>query len=177
VAHVHPAVQHCLDHMSRDPECSGQTALGDLLDIVRTKLLIVDLPKTSESTLGNVMPNVLITNTDDNTQSHQPFGDDNTQRRQPFGRQRASAAAFVQALDDILQHENESYWFTGQSRQNIHLPRYTPHNKSDNASLQPPSRWGRQPGSMVDRTRAHISPSMPAALLKVPGQNQNVRAQ
>ncbi|KAH9209076.1 kinase-like domain-containing protein, partial [Leptodontidium sp. 2 PMI_412] len=41
VANVHPAVQACIDHMSKDKECVGETALGDLLNIVKTKLLVV----------------------------------------------------------------------------------------------------------------------------------------
>lgn len=46
VARVHGVVEHWIDHISRDPSCeAGTTALGDLLKIVRTGLLVVKLPK------------------------------------------------------------------------------------------------------------------------------------
>ena len=164
VATVHPAVQACLNHLSKDRECSGPTALGDLLDIVQTKLLVVELPINTASTME--MPNVMGTNTDDNTQ-----------RSQPFRKHRASAGALVQALDDILRHESESYWFTGQNRDSIHLPVYAPELVSDQVSSHISAGWSRQSGSMVDRTRSsRFSSDALAALLDVLGQNQNVRA-
>ena len=163
LANVHPAVQACLNHMSKDPECSGPTALGDLLDIVQTKLLVVELPINTASTMDT--PNVMVTNTDDDTQRYQPFGE-----------HRASAGAFVQALDDILRHENESYWFTGQTRENIHLPVYTPEVVSNKASSHLSAEWSQQPGSMVDRTRLPLLwADASVSQLDVPGQNQNVR--
>ncbi|KAF2132922.1 HET-domain-containing protein [Dothidotthia symphoricarpi CBS 119687] len=46
VAKVHSVVEYWIDHMARDPSCkAGATALGDLLQIVRTGLLVVKLPK------------------------------------------------------------------------------------------------------------------------------------
>lgn len=45
-AQVHPSVRACMDHIAKDPECSGthETAIGDLLTIVRTRLLVVSVP-------------------------------------------------------------------------------------------------------------------------------------
>jgi len=43
-AEVHPDVRACMDELAQDPECRGDTALGDLLRLVRTQLLVVALP-------------------------------------------------------------------------------------------------------------------------------------
>jgi serine/threonine protein kinase len=44
-AKVHAVARHWMNHMAKDPRCSrNKTALGDLLEIVRTGLLIVKLP-------------------------------------------------------------------------------------------------------------------------------------
>ncbi|KIN05179.1 hypothetical protein OIDMADRAFT_116151 [Oidiodendron maius Zn] len=114
VAHIHPAVQACLVSMSEDPECMGDSALGDLLDIVKRRLLVVKLPQHSESFIGTT-DSVSITNTDARSYANQPFG-----------RHRSSAEGFRQALDDILKGKkasNEHYWFTGHRRDNMRLHR------------------------------------------------------
>ncbi|KAL1798760.1 hypothetical protein ACET3X_002797 [Alternaria dauci] len=46
IAKVHGVVEHWIEQMSKDALCrSEETALGDLLQIVRTGLLVVDLPE------------------------------------------------------------------------------------------------------------------------------------
>jgi hypothetical protein len=46
VARVHSVVEHWINHMENDASCkAGITALGDLLNIVKTGLLVVKLPK------------------------------------------------------------------------------------------------------------------------------------
>lgn len=43
---VDPVVQEWMDHMAADPACEmGTTALGDLLELIRTRLLVIDLPQ------------------------------------------------------------------------------------------------------------------------------------
>ncbi|KAJ4117521.1 hypothetical protein NW768_010884 [Fusarium equiseti] len=45
-AKVHRVALQWLDHMARDPVCQvGQTALGNLLEIIRDRLLVVKLPQ------------------------------------------------------------------------------------------------------------------------------------
>lgn len=45
-AQVHEVVLHWMDHMADDPACKGEeNALGDLLDMIRTRLLVVKLPR------------------------------------------------------------------------------------------------------------------------------------
>jgi serine/threonine protein kinase len=42
---VHAVVEHWMEHMAKDPRCArNETALGDVLEIVRTGLLVVKLP-------------------------------------------------------------------------------------------------------------------------------------
>jgi serine/threonine protein kinase len=44
-AKIHRVVTHWMDHMAKDPLCRvSETALGSLLQVVRTGLLVVDLP-------------------------------------------------------------------------------------------------------------------------------------
>ncbi|KAG9496374.1 hypothetical protein J7337_012962 [Fusarium musae] len=45
VAKVHRVVKEWMDHMAEDKVCKvGQTALGDLLELIRDRLLVVELP-------------------------------------------------------------------------------------------------------------------------------------
>lgn len=48
-AQVHLNVQAYMDHIAKDPECNGAhaTAIGDLLTIVRTRLLVIPDPSTT----------------------------------------------------------------------------------------------------------------------------------
>lgn len=50
-AQIHPNVRACMDHIARDPECDGATAVGELLGIVRTQLLVVPLLSNAASSL------------------------------------------------------------------------------------------------------------------------------
>ncbi|KAK4104408.1 hypothetical protein N658DRAFT_419247 [Parathielavia hyrcaniae] len=57
VARVHDAAVQWMDHMAKDPRCqTGQTAIGSLLELVRTRLLVVKLPRrlgTSQDLSGS----------------------------------------------------------------------------------------------------------------------------
>ncbi|KAF2265195.1 HET-domain-containing protein [Lojkania enalia] len=48
----HRTVTDWMDHIQKDPECSQDSAIRDLLYIVRTKLLVVPLPPRRQSTMG-----------------------------------------------------------------------------------------------------------------------------
>ncbi|KAF4456333.1 HET-domain-containing protein [Fusarium austroafricanum] len=51
VAIVHRVAEKWMDHMFQDPVCKpGQTALGDLLELIKTQLLVVRLPDSFGST-------------------------------------------------------------------------------------------------------------------------------
>lgn len=170
VAHIHHSVKACLDRLSGDPECARETALGDLLEIVKTKLLVVKLPPHTESATESDI--VSVTPADANNDTHEPFGT-----------QRSSARVFVNALNDILRGKNatnDRYWCTGKSRDNVRRPSIIPNIVTDDHSS--PShlfaRWTRTPpatsGAMVDRPR---NPSLlnASASLVVPKAFQHVR--
>jgi serine/threonine protein kinase len=107
---VNPLVISWMDHMQReDPECQSDSnsMLKDLLHIVREKLLIVDLPPTRGSALGDggggrgLVPAFIGGRT----------------------KYRATAAEFCKALDVIRKQENVAkYVYTGQDRSAISLP-------------------------------------------------------
>lgn len=104
---VHPNVQMCMDIIGEDPECTGSKAIGDLLRIVKMKLLVVKLPPKA-------MPlhQTIATNADTGSTSSPP------------GHFRAKAEEFHDALRDILEKgkSNDTYWFTGTPRHNLKGP-------------------------------------------------------
>lgn len=117
LADIHPAVKACLETLSKDQECAGNTALSDLLDIIKTKLLVVRLPERTDSSLS-ALQSFSVTNVDGNSETQQP------------GHKRASALSLVGALDDILNKGkadiDEHYWHTGQIRDDALLPEVVP---------------------------------------------------
>ncbi|KAJ4290397.1 hypothetical protein N0V90_010613 [Kalmusia sp. IMI 367209] len=105
-AEVHPFVRRWMDHLQdKDPECKSESAIRDLLDIVRTKLLIVPLPPHRASTFeggpGLAPP---------------PLGESKTYYR-------ATAAEFRDALDEILNKVSRpGYLLTGKDRSGVKTP-------------------------------------------------------
>lgn len=112
VAHVHPSVVACMEHISKDIECAGHTAIKDLLDLVKTKLLVVALPIRRPSRIRNpaldrVSNNVVVTGTDE-SQASKPspvlF--------------RTTAKHLRNQLDKVIKNgsHNELYWSSGKKR-------------------------------------------------------------
>jgi serine/threonine protein kinase len=108
---VHPTVVRWMDHIQEhDPEYrrSSTSALKDLLQIVREKLLVVDLPPIRGSALASggggrplPMPEFVGGKT----------------------KYRATASEFRRALDKIKgKGQDVTYLFTGQGRYNVSLP-------------------------------------------------------
>lgn len=109
-AQIHHTVQARFEEISQHPECTEHTALGHLLEVVRTKLLVVKLPSPDRLTVTSRV----------NTNKDTSF---NTPRQHE--RVRTDAKGFVEALDNILEHQNaanETFWVTGQPRQNLPNP-------------------------------------------------------
>ncbi|KAF2714315.1 hypothetical protein K504DRAFT_528668 [Pleomassaria siparia CBS 279.74] len=112
LAKIHRVVLRWINHIKDyDPECSQDSAIRDLLNIVRERLLVVNLPINHMSiTQGGRMlaPPAL---------------------GEPVTRYRATAAEFREALDEILgkmvlTRTNEfGYHFTGNNRANATIPR------------------------------------------------------
>lgn len=106
-ASVHPEVRRWIEYLRiKDPECSKDSAFGDLLKVVEEKLLVVPLRPTRESTLENGRVFV------------PPEGDE------MWTRYRCTAAEFRDSLDKIIAKFKiePNYLFTGKSRQNVHTP-------------------------------------------------------
>lgn len=106
-AQVHPSVQICMDLIAKDPECTGSTAIGDLLSIVRTKLLVVLLPPKTMSFRQHMVGKASTGST-----------------ASASGRFRAKAEDFHDALKCIMEkgRSNDKYWFTGAPRHNLTGP-------------------------------------------------------
>jgi serine/threonine protein kinase len=93
---VHHVVTDWINHLHHaDPECSGPSALGDLLALVRDRLLVVALSPMSSRR--------------DSGAGSSPF--------------RATAEELTRRLHDILERcSTETYLCTGRDRQNVSLP-------------------------------------------------------
>jgi serine/threonine protein kinase len=50
-AKVHEIVVRWMDHMAEDPVCAADTAMGELLNLVRKRLLVVELPPLRGQTI------------------------------------------------------------------------------------------------------------------------------
>jgi hypothetical protein len=172
-AQVHHVVQYCLSKLSADPECTGDTALARLRDIVETKLLVVELPERTESSVGQ--ENVSITKPDAKRKTHQPFG-----------KHRVNALGFIAALDNILNDAkatDERFWCTEARERNApsftNVPKDISSTRSANVHSLLTPEWKPQsereyPISFADRKKSSSTPSGPGAFLAVPGQSQNV---
>ena len=162
VARVHPSVRACMEHISKDPECTGSTAISDLVEIVRTKLLVVALPQHRPSTLNlnEGSGNVAITDADAPKTLYPPPGPS-----------RATAKNFRNLLDGIIGkgETNERYWFTGTPRDGLRGPRLVPSIVTQDL-LSPDAAL--RPNSLVDRRRDTPPSGLSAQL--APSQRQNV---
>lgn len=134
VAQVHEVAVQWMDHMARDPACEvGQTALGDLLELIRTRLLVVKLPQRL-ATQPLLTPTDLDTSiAEDNAGPsiviYEALSEPISQaarepQPQPFikrlygaGPERALARGFQDHLQYINSDDHEdSYWFHTQPR-------------------------------------------------------------
>lgn len=103
-AQVHPSVQTCIELIGKDPECVGSTAIGDLLNVVRTRLLVVPLPPRTVSLRQQIAARASTGSTASSS-----------------GQVRAKAEEFYSALKQIMDKggSNDKYWFTGRPRHNV----------------------------------------------------------
>jgi serine/threonine protein kinase len=172
VAQVHPNVRACMDHISKDPECTGSTALRDLLEIVRTKLLVVPLPQHRPSIgLDERSGSVAVTDADAR------LSPTYTPTYRPPGPSRATAKHFCGELDKIIGkgRENERYWFTGTARDGLKGPptRMIP-SITTQEFLSPDSAI--RPNPLPDRTGRRKDGASPTGLSAqlAPTPRQNV---
>ena len=107
-AQVHRVVCQWMDHIQKtDPECTQDSAIRDLLDLVRTKLLVVDLSPHRPTLLeGRPGPHLA--------------PPDNREDKRNY---RATSESFLRFLDEIQSNlRDENYVLTGKGRQNVRLP-------------------------------------------------------
>lgn len=118
-AQVHRVVLRWIKAMQEtDPDCSTDSALGDLLKLVKEKLLIVPLPPSRES----LKPS-------DHPFAPPALGDTVT-------RYRATAKELREALDDILSRtRTPGYLCTQSSRDHVKLPTLRSTMLSPNAAV------------------------------------------
>jgi hypothetical protein len=107
-ADVHHVVRKWMDHIKNtDPECSQESAIRDLLELVKTKLLVVDLPPRRPSNMIG------------NTRQHLEMPDLGEDKKT----YRTNAESFIESLDAIMSNMgNEKYVRTGKARENVKAP-------------------------------------------------------
>jgi serine/threonine protein kinase len=167
-AKVHAVVEYRMEQMAKEPCCSrGKTALGDLLDIVRTGLLIVKLPPDGGARRPHLDSNNVLEKPHSNTSGLQPLissseifdtggGNDIaiqvTQDLQvptlasPEEPTRCLATDFEDRLKEILANEHDDYWFTRYTSKSALVDYRRPGLLSaDSAAIAPtreaPSPW------------------------------------
>ncbi|KAM5341793.1 hypothetical protein ACJ41O_014824 [Fusarium nematophilum] len=118
-AEVHPLVLERLGELSRHPNCRANTALGDLLRIVKTKLLVVELPSGGEA------PSRWVSMT-------------TTSRSGPS---RATAQILRESLDYIIgkAKKDSRYLFTERNKDHGRAPSLL--SKASSSSLHPDSAY------------------------------------
>ncbi|KAF2972464.1 hypothetical protein GQX73_g1098 [Xylaria multiplex] len=127
-ARVHKTVTQWMQYLQEnDPDCGENTAIGDLLRLIKTKLLVVNLPPGGHSGgNGQLVP----------TRPFQPPppGEDKTNYR-------CTAEGLLNALDNISHKMNDDsrYTLSGESRHNIKPPSTIPEASDEaNSSLRIP---------------------------------------
>jgi hypothetical protein len=109
-ASVHRVAQQWMDHIqTHDPECKENSAIKDLLNLVRTKLLVVELPPRRKSAMGggfSTLPTLALPDTDNDRRYY-----------------RATAEVLRDSLKGITdKFTNQHYLFSGKSRDHVRLP-------------------------------------------------------
>jgi len=106
-AKVHRVVRQWMDHIQNtDPECTQDSAIRDLLELVRTKLLVVDLSPHRPSLLETQGHNLALPDEDEDKRNY-----------------RVTAESFLNSLNDIHSKlGNKNYVLTGKRRENVKIP-------------------------------------------------------
>jgi serine/threonine protein kinase len=120
IAKIHLVVIRWIEHMAKDPVCrTDRTALGDLLQVVRTGLLVVKLPESGGSepqasldqpsgTQG-VVPSIKIVEPEDERLATVHESEANQDER-------FRAAELTKQLQRILEvQERDDYWYQNQT--------------------------------------------------------------
>jgi serine/threonine protein kinase len=151
-AKLHPDVVSTMEFIAQDLKCGRETALKDLLDVIRSKLLVIELnsPHIPYSVLQSsetpVTPRIVL-------------GDSPSK----LGTYRANAEDLVAALEAIIAKGRESYmyWLPGQRQHELELsfPEARRETRKNTDSLPVPTRlWSlSSPVVTTDDTVAETS--------------------
>ncbi|KAK1635547.1 hypothetical protein BDP81DRAFT_350654 [Colletotrichum phormii] len=120
VAEVHPIVVRWMDSMAADHQCGRDSAIGDLLNLVRTRLLIVPLLMQAP-TRNLYVPQTTFT---ENKSISVTSASQTTFEIGPY---RADAKAMRSGLEDILQKadSDRNYLSKAQDRRHLNGPAST----------------------------------------------------
>lgn len=160
---VHSVVSSIIEQLLEDQECQANTAMGDLLRLIKDKMLVVALKnvKRHGRTLGEP--------------SREPK---QRQYRTDSSRIRAYSGEVLEDMDKIMGHtDDDSYWFSGQCRDNTALLR-DPRPLEPNEELV--SDESTEPGSptigiiTADDDEAPRQPQPPIPALYINGQPDSV---
>jgi serine/threonine protein kinase len=139
-------VENWIEHIAKDPSCAKGTAMGELLDLIKTKLLVVDLPETKSYTGIRVGPVIV----------EPPRSEQTTDPSQRTLRrfERATSGQFVIDLERIhTEDEVIDYWCKAppDGYKRIALPKPAPKAPQDDAGRLLPG------GETINRPR-QLSP-------------------
>lgn len=129
-AKVHGVVEETIRFiLANDPECQGKTALREILELVRDRLLVVELGGRTMSertrsfrdgpSSANSLPIIQVDHVPTVMVSEEDQQEDDT-----FNKVRAESKEVNGALADVITEgarRGESYWFTGEDRSNVWL--------------------------------------------------------
>ncbi|RSL88111.1 hypothetical protein CDV31_016122 [Fusarium ambrosium] len=106
VVTVDSVVLKWMDHMAADPACNvGSTALGNLLELIRTRLLVVKLPQEPEPVMSTTSLQVSV-------------GSDSSVAGQSCqGWERCKSSELEERMREIWdENETEKYWLAGDPK-------------------------------------------------------------
>lgn len=166
-ARVHDAAVRWMNHLEKDPACAEGTAMGDLLKLVREKLLVVELGQrhgSTEDLEGHQETNIAFKVTAPDENNLQPVAE---------GPCRALAIELLDALTQIAGTgvAGDAYWFTD-------LPPGTPRRgPRPLESSRPAGQGGGSPQFLSGQPIAKGNPKeqRPQPGLLAPQEKQNVR--
>ncbi|KAK3502515.1 hypothetical protein B0T13DRAFT_430379 [Neurospora crassa] len=131
-AKLHGIVEHTINFiLKEDPECRDQTALRELVELVRDKLLVVELgspkpsPKIPSSCSGtsDTTPNPSIQEQIHVPTIQVPASEEDKVDDSSTTKVRAESKDVNDALRQIIKkgQQNKKYWFTGKDRTGVRL--------------------------------------------------------
>ncbi|KAK4160150.1 Aurora/IPL1-related protein kinase 2 [Cladorrhinum sp. PSN259] len=107
VATVHHVAEAWMDHMASQETCQPGTAVGDLLEVVRTRLLVVELPQTLGRLPGQTTDSTV---NESFVKNIVPGDQDGKNLHISAGKDRARSDEFVRLLEDILSDHTDDYY-------------------------------------------------------------------